>query len=84
MSAQKFLGNSRVVPLYELFTLESLAIVVVAFAIAQYLKLGPMASLLTVVLVGVLTIAWNAKQNNPDNLGYYLGVGEKPPGWGGY
>jgi len=84
MSAQQFLGNARVVPLYELFTLESLAIVVVAFAIAQYLKLGPMATFITLIAVGALTIAWNDKYNNPDNLGYYLGVGQKPPGWGGY
>ena len=84
MSAQQFLDNARVVPLYELFTLESLVIVTVAFAIAQYLKFGPMATLLTVVLIGALTIAWNATFKHPDNLGYYLGVGEKPPGWQGF
>lgn len=72
--------NAHTVPLLNLFTLNVLIIIAVAYWV-KYAGYTDMQALVVLVILVVISIFIHPMMGVPDNLSYYFGQGPRPAGW---
>ena len=81
MDINKLWLQSHVVPVSELVTIDTLSFLALSlwWATAQgYTWVG---FIITILIFLFLDVIFHPLVNTPNNLSYFFGMGEKPPGW---
>jgi hypothetical protein len=79
----RFLVNAHSVPLVDLFTLNTLIILLIAYGLKYMEWCDDRSCAAALIGLVVVSVMLHSYLGIPDNLSYYFGWGEKPVGWRG-
>jgi prepilin signal peptidase PulO-like enzyme (type II secretory pathway) len=78
-----FFINAHSVPVIELLTLNVVVIILIVCILQRYLKWNTQTSMIILVILLIASVLLYQHMGIPNNLGRFVGLGDKPVGWRG-